>query len=184
MQDPLASWAAIGTAIAGLAVALVTFLNILIARGSLRLMQRREERWQPNLRLHHLDAYAKTFKEQGFRVYAVNLRISNQSDVDNSIKDIVLSIAFRRPTSAASNVSLPCMTADTDTASVLIGRNPIDMMTVPSLIKAHGLISGWTAFQLANDLVAGAIIDAYQIRVVDTHDIESALDILTIVDRS
>ncbi len=182
MQDPLASWAAIVAAIATFAVVLLTLFNILIAKNSLKLMQQKEQRWQPNLQLYRVDAYAKRFKGQGFRVYGVNLRISNKSDADNSVKDLSLVIYFSRSATVTSNVAVPLVTSDIRTRADLIGKRQTDIITTPSLVKGHAVISGWAVFKIADDVLGHAPIEAYEVKVIDTHDLESTLEILTIAE--
>jgi len=183
MQDPLASWAAIGTAIATFTVALLTLFNIRIAKNSLKLMQHKEQRWQPNLQLYRIDAFVKRFKSQSFRVYAVNLRISNISDADNSIKDLSLVIYFSRSIPVPSNMAVPHMVSDLRTSAKFIGKSTSEIINTSSLIRAHGVAAGWAVFKVADEVLGDSTIQGYEIRAVDTHDIESTLEILTMTER-
>ncbi len=69
MQDSWASWAAILGSIATLAIALLTYFSIRIARNTLNLMEHREKRLQPSLQIHNLESFVVKDIRSVFRHY-------------------------------------------------------------------------------------------------------------------
>ena len=146
MQDPLASWAAIGGAIATFVIALLAWFNIRIARNSLKLMEQREKRLHSDLEIFHIASYAKRDRQQDSRIYAVNIRISNRSDTDNSAKDLGLKIYFKRDGGITSNIAIPAIKDVDQRVRGLVGISSDDVIAVPCRIMAHDVVSGWTLF--------------------------------------
>ena len=175
MQDPLASWAAIISAIATFIVAILTLINILIAKGSLKLMQKKENRWLPLLELYHIDSFVKRFLEQNIRLYLVKVRISNISDSDNSTKEISLIIRFHRNQDISSNIAIQNLSENINYFAQLVDKNNNDILEIPSHIKAHTVKTGWIIFKVGDEILRDAIIELYEIKLVDTHNIESSL---------
>ncbi len=175
MQDPIASWAAIISAIATFIVAILTFFNILIVKGSLKLMQKKESRWLPFLEIYYIDSFVKRFLKQNIRLYFVKVRISNISDSDNSTKEMSLIIKFHRNQDISSNIAIPNLFENINHYAQLVGKNSNDILKIPSHIKAHTVKTGWVIFKIEDEILRDAIIESYEIKLVDTHNTESSL---------
>jgi hypothetical protein len=184
VQDPLASWAAIAAAGVTLVVAILTLINTLIAKDSLKLMQQKERRWQPDWEMYLIDAYARRDRERGLRVYAANVRICNRSDADNSIKDINLRVLFNRASADSSNISIPLQSDDISAQSALTGLQPDSVLRTPLYLKGHGVVSGWAIFGLHDDILRDADIQVYELKIVDTYNTEASLEILVMQEQA
>lgn len=176
MQSSLASWAAIITAIATFIVAILTFFNILIAKGSLKLMQKKENRWAPFLELYHIDSFGKRFIERNIRLYLVKVRISNISDSNNAAKEISLIVRFHRNRDNSSNIAIPSLSENINYFAQLVNKNNNDILEIPLYIKAHTVKTGWIIFKIEDGILRDATIDSYDIKLVDTYNIEASLN--------
>lgn len=178
MQDPLASWVVILGSIGTLVIALLTFLNIRIARSSLKLMEQREKRLHPELDMFHIESYAKRDKEQDSRIYAVNIRISNRSDAGNSAKDLGLKIYFKRDGGITSNIVIPTIKDVDQRVRDLVGIGSDDIIAIPCRIRAHEVVSGWALFEISDEILGGSRIENYEVILTDTNNIISSFEIL------
>lgn len=178
MQDPLASWAVILGAIGTLVIALVAFLNIWIARKSLKLMEQREKLQHPDLEIFHINSYAKQDKEQNSRIYAVNIKISNKSDTDNAAQDLSLKIYFKQNSGITSNIVIPAMKNVDQRVRDLMNIGLADIIAIPCRIKGHDVVSGWALFEISDEIISGARIENYEVTIVDTNGITSSFEIL------
>lgn len=177
MQALLDNWPAILGSICTLVIASLTFFNIRIARNSLKLMEQREKQRHPDLGLFHINSYAKRDREQGSRIYAVNIRISNRSDVDNAAQDLSLRIYFKRDGEITSNVAIPAIKS-VERVRELVDIGSDDIIAVPCRIRGHDVVSGWALFEISDEIISGACIGNYEVRLVDTNNITSSFEIL------
>lgn len=178
MQDPLASWAVILGSIGTLAIAILTLLNIRIARNSLKLMDQREKRLHPDLEIYHVDSYAKRDREHDSRIYAVNIRISNRSDTDNSAKELSLKIYFKRDEGITSNIAIPTIKDAGKRVRDLLGIGSDDIIPVPCRLKAHDIVSGWALFEISDEILSGSRIENNEVILTDTNNVTSSFEIL------
>jgi hypothetical protein len=178
MQDPLASWAAIAGAIATFVIALLTFFSIRIARNSLKLMERREKRLHPDLDIFYIESYLRRDQEKNSRIYAVNIRVSNRSDTDNSVKDLSLKIYFKRGEEIISNIAIPATKNADQRIRDLVGIDTGGIITVPYWVRAHDVVSGWALFEVSGEILVGSRIENYEVILTDADDSTSSFEIL------
>lgn len=177
MED-LLIWAAILGSIGTLAIAVLAFLNIRMAKNSLKLMEQREKRLHPDLGIFHIDSYVKRDREQNSRIYAVDTRISNRSDTDNSAEDLSLKIYFKRGDGITSNIAIPTIKDVDQRVTDLVGIGSDDIIVVPCRIRAHDVVSGWALFEISDEILDGSRIENYEAILTDTNNITSSFEIL------
>ena len=177
MQDPLASWAAIGGVIATFVIALLTFFNVRATRNNLKLMEQKEKRLQPSLQLFHINSYMKQDKENNSRIYAINVGITCNSDTDDSVKDFSMRIYFKRDSEITSNVALPTMRIVEKDDINLVGVESNAILVIPLRIRAHEAVTGWGIFKVRDEFLAGSDIENYQVILTDAHNVESYFEI-------
>jgi hypothetical protein len=176
VKDIVVDWTSILASIAALFVALLTFFNIRIARSTLRVMEQREKRLHPSLQVFHIDSHVKRHIEHDSRVYVANIGITCTSDVDNSIKDISLTIYFKRGGETTSNIVIPTL-KDLNNLADFVGTNPNEIITIPKRIKAHEVVRGWIAFEISDRFLASSRIENYRLTLKDSNDVESFFEI-------
>lgn len=183
MQDPLASWATIATAIVTLFVAILTLINTLIAKDSLKIMQQQEKRRHPFLELYYVASFVKRFHEQKFRIYAINLRISNRSDSDNSLKELNLIIQLARNIGPSSSIAFSHVADNMSSIAELVGKTVDEIIKVPTSIKAYEVIKGWALFQVNDEILQNDVDVTYEVKVIDAHNVESSLELMIIHEK-
>jgi len=95
-MNDIATWIAIISAVIALASAWYAARSNKLGQKNLELALQQEKRQQPNLKLYLVDGHVVRFRSQHFRVYAFHMRISNDSDADNSLADLVLMVEHGR----------------------------------------------------------------------------------------
>lgn len=180
MQDPLASWATIASAVVTLFVAILTLINTLIAKDSLKLMQQQEKRRHPFLEIYSVASFVKRFQQQEFRIFAVNLQISNRSDTDDSIKELNLLIHLTRNSGPRSSIAISHVSDSVRSIAELVGKAESDIIKVPVSIKAYEVIRGWALFQVSNEILRNDFDFTYEVKVIDAQNIESSLELMII----
>lgn len=180
MKDFLTSWVPIISPLATFLVAIIAFLNVLIARKSLKLLELKEARWYPDFELYHSDSYMRRFPKNNLRVYAVDLRVCNRSDADNSIKELSMFVRFNRGGKVNTNLLIPQISGDPNGIIALAGRKPNETLSSPLFIKAHGVHSGWALFKIEDALLVDANIDICELRAIDANDTPFSLPIVIV----
>jgi len=177
MEGSWVNWAAILGSIATLAIAVLTFLNIRVARSTLKLIEQREKRLQPSLQIYNIDSFVKRDVEQDSRIYAAKIGISCPSDADNYAKDISLRIYFKRNGEIASNISIPAMKTINPRIKNLIGVESSEIIQVPHRIRAHEVVNGWALFEISSEYLGKSRIENYQVIVTDAQDTEFCFEV-------
>lgn len=177
MEGSLVNWAAILGSIATLAIAILTFFNIRIARSTLKLIEEREKRLQSSLQIYNIESFVKRDVEQDSRLYANKIGITCTSDTDNSVRDLSLRVYFKRYGEITSNISIPAMKTIDQRVRELVGIEANEIITFPSRIRAHEVVNGWTLFKISNEYLAGSRIENYQVILTDAQGIESYFEI-------
>lgn len=170
--DVAATWTGIATAIAAWLALVVSVLSLVIAIRAQRLAERQEARRTPVLKPYLVDGYVRTGAD-GNRVYAFLLSISNPSDIDNSVANIDLHVAYRRADDDMSMVLK--VRASQDSASSI--TKPLESTLLPpQRVDAHQTLTGWAFFGVSREILTDTIIDGYRIVLTDTHGIEAAVE--------
>jgi hypothetical protein len=177
MQDPLASWATILSAIATFIIAILTYKSISIAKRSLNLMEMKERRWNPDLELYLGDTFIKRDENLNIRIYAVNIKITNKSDSTNSIRELILSIKFRRASKITSNILIPSVGENIEKFSKLIDKDSSNILSIPKIINGHEVVDGWAIFKIDYDFIKGTDIDYYNLKITDTYGHELSREV-------
>lgn len=141
-------------------------------------MEQRERLQHPDLEIFHINSYAKQDKEQNSRIYAVNIRISNKSDTDNTAQDLSLKIYFKQNSGITSNIVIPAIKNVDQRVRELADIGSDDIVAVPCGIRGHGVVSGWALFEISDEIISGARIENYEVTIVDTNGITSSFEIL------
>ena len=183
MQNDWANLAAILGSLGTLVVAFFTWLNIKIARDTLKLMAQREKRLSPDLELFRIDSFLKHDKEHKLHLYAVNLRVSNRSETDNAIKDLTLRVYFKRQQEITSNVNVSNGRQVMASTLSLMNLRKEDLIVAPVRIKARDIIAGWALFEVSDEIIDDTRMERYEVVVTDTNNIINSFEVLVMQER-
>lgn len=176
----IAAWAAAISAIAAWATAWYTARAAKIAQKSLELALQQEQRQRPNLELYLVDGQIRRFRSQQFRIYAFHLSISNNSDANNSLKDISLVIKHSRGQELDSNFVVS-HNPELATVMPVLKAQPIPN---PSTIGSHETVAGYALFHVHDDLLRNSVVESYMLKVIDSHGLETRLEPILLCELS
>lgn len=171
-MNDTATWIAIISAVIALASAWYAARSAKLGQQSLELALQQEKRQRPNLKLYLVDGHVVRFRSQHFRVYAFHTRISNDSDADNSLADLVLMVEHSRSENLRSSL---IVSHDQNLATYLNALKNVPLQ-VPSKIGAHETLAGYALFRVQDDLLSSSSVEAYLLKAIDSHGIESAIE--------
>jgi hypothetical protein len=151
----------------------ISLFSLSYARRALVLAEHQEERRKPNLAAHLIDSNFVEI-ENGDRIYAVSLSVRNPSDSDNAISNLELHIQYGLDGGLGVIVKIP---------SILRVANSEDKRTclvVPTRISAHNTVSGWSDFLVPAGVRDGRIIEAFELVITDSHQVDLMVDVLVV----
>jgi hypothetical protein len=184
MENTLASWSAIGASIATLIVAILTLFNVIIAKNTLKLMQSQENSLLPRLELYIIESFLKKDLTNKSKLYAINLRLTNQSDSNDTLKDLEFVISYHRDPLIKSEAVIPIMSLKTDLKLIRESTGIKDeILRTPIEINTHGVITGWSVFEVKDEILHGIELDSMKIRIIDSYNKETILNIIHIQER-
>lgn len=172
MSADASVWAAVVSAIAAWVAALIAYQSFRMSKRSLRLAEDQARQRQPKLVPYLTEGYVKSLPEGQFRVYAFAISLSNPSDADNSVAKLELQLSYSR----ASGTDLAIKLHHDSSLAPNFLLDETVVFPVPGRIGAHQTVAGWALFRLDDAVLADADIDAYEVLILDTHGLVSALE--------
>jgi hypothetical protein len=172
------TWIAIISVVIALMSAWYAARSAKIAKKSLELALQQERRQNPNLKLYLFDGHVVKFRSQHFRIYAFHIRISNDSDADNSLADLFLMVEFSRSENLRSNL---IVSHDYNLITYLNTRKYAPLH-IPSIIAAHETITGYALFRIQDELLSSSSVEAYLLKALDSHRVESIIEPILIIE--
>jgi hypothetical protein len=170
-MNDITTWIAIISAVTALIAAWYAARSTKIAQKTLELALQQDRRQHPNLKLYLIESCVVRFRDQHFRVYAFHIRISNNSDADNSLADIVLAVEHSR---SEKSRSILVVSHDQCLATELtfLKNKPIQ---IPSKVEAHETLAGYALFCVQDELLSNSAVQGYVVRIIDSHGMESEM---------
>jgi hypothetical protein len=139
-----------------------------------KLVLGHEARLRPSLSLYVVDARIRRAREQALRIFVFQLLVSNLSDAVNSLREVRLVIEYSRGQGPLSNVAVP---HKLDLAPLLAGVK-IPPIQVPHEIAAGTALAGVALFEVPDDLLGDARVEAYSLILVDIFGHETSAEAL------
>src|SRR5260370_42142936 len=155
-------WVPIVSTVAAWCALLITWRNSRIASRSLKLAEMQEQRRRPNLTSYLADGYCKS--KTGSRLFAFLVSLSNPSDINNSIVQVELAVAY----TTAKGI---CMTVKIPHNAGLVNQfdTQIKAIEPPVRIDAHQSIACAALFEIDNQLIQDGTIDIFTLLFQDSH---------------
>lgn len=162
---------AIGSLLAAWVAAIIAYRSHVITKRNLALAEEKAIGRRPFLVPYLADGFVSPYNTITNRIYAFSISLTNRSDTDNSIANIVLLLVYYRPNQPMASLLLP---HNVELCSALTIR-PGSVITQSQKIAAHQTISGWVLFEFDQSIINDAIIDSYEIRITDSNGHQSKL---------
>jgi hypothetical protein len=172
----LANWANFTTLIALVGLLLSLFNTI----QNFKRERKQEERRQPRFVLSFVSGYFQNYILEEGRVYALQLKIKNLSDTNNSVADTELAIYFKRVGQPLERV----LFAANNPKAQKFASSECAPMVLPISIGGHSTVSGWFYFFIPDHISERAFIDGHEVVLEDTHGNVSKLPVGLIVENS
>ncbi|MCW8916748.1 MAG: hypothetical protein OQK24_12970 [Magnetovibrio sp.] len=173
--------------LSGLSSAVVPWLALLLSliglyssRKALRLSEAQEERQKPLLVLYQQEGYVRYDLDSSSRYFAFLLSVSNRSDADNAISEVLLRLTYTTSESVEMTVKIP----STEKTERVFEEFNGPLLTVPERVDAHQTVSGWCYFQVKDALLDGCRIERHSIAIIDSHGIEVSVEPIVVQEFS
>ncbi len=176
MPSDVQIWAAIATAGAAWAALILSILNFRTSRRALRISEQQEARRTPSVVAYLQDGYVSVGAKPGSRVYAILVSLSNRSDSNNAIAEVMLLLTYTKP----AGVELTLKAGAENELPSTFRDESANHLRVPIRIDAHQAVSGWCFFAVDDAILEGADIDRTRVAFVDTHGNETTVEPLII----
>ena len=171
IKDP-AFWIAIASTVAALIAVFLAHRSNRIAKRALELSEQQAMARNPYLVPYLIDGLFCRSTENNSTQYVFSVSVSNRSDNDNAVSSIKLRVSFSKHNRPSGNLLLQHDETLGDVLN-LPGAPPI---SIPKPIDAHQTIKGWAMFEVDNSLLSHNDIDGYEIRIFDSHNMETRLE--------
>ncbi len=167
-------------AVATVVAAWYTRTGARAAKKSLLLSQEQDRRRAPNLEIYLKESYIRRSKYWPCRIYAFHIRITNNSDTDNTAKELRLVVTFEHDSARTFELVLP---HDATLTETFCFEESIPL-TIPCAIGSHRSMEGWALFKVNNDLICDAAVPSYILEILDTHNATVTLEPVILRERS
>lgn len=141
----------------------ISAFNGYVAWKNRKLALLQDARKNPVLQCYLRVSFQKS-DAQG-RSFNLLVQVSNTSDTNNSIADAVLAVRYLTVDRVVMTVKLPA--ASNVEAGFVHGQG--ELLKLPQKLPAHEVVTGWLYFRAPKDLLAGMIIDSFELEIADTH---------------
>ena len=171
---PLSAVAALVSAIAALVVAVATLYSVRVARRSLALMEKRDDKSTPHIDLDYRSA--KYVLCRGRYIYCVELVVANRSAARNAVVHSDLEVTFVHEERTSPNVSFSIMSEpeilrliadETSCLRVLSRMTPL-LSALPVSIGPYGTLGGWAFYCASERLVSDRAVASRTIHLSDS----------------
>ncbi len=160
----ISDWIAFSSIIIAALSFILAIKSFFISKNTFNLMLNQDKRQLPKLRLYLQESFALPIEKENFTIYAFLLTVSNATYIDNSIKEIVLKLSYKKTQNIYNYISA-------HNSDVSVFCNNISPFNIPTKIPAHDNVVGWALFKIDNTLLKESFIDSYLLSVKDTHDL-------------
>jgi len=124
-----------------------------------------ESRRLPRLIPTLVHGYYQDRENNGGRVYAFHVTVTNPTDIDNAIARAELSITYLTVDQAQMTMKLRA----NESAPKFFVKDQEQALAVPTAISAHNAVSGWLRFHVPAAMLVNRDIEAYRLMLTDTH---------------
>lgn len=172
MPYSLDTWIALGAATTALIAVFITYRGTRIAKRNLQLSEEQAQARKPRLVPYLIDGFVRAAVEGGGRIYAFSVLLSNRADTDNALAAIELTVTYSRRDGTHGSLLLR------HNGELLedFGLDSASPFNLPGRLSAHDTIAGWAMFKLDDSLSGEVDVEGYEIRFLDSHDIECSLE--------
>ena len=176
MPSSLQLWATIASAGAAWIALVLSIINARTSRRALWISEQQEARRQPQLALYLQEGYVSLSMKPDARVYAFLISVSNRSDSDNAIAEIVLRLTYIK----AGSTEFTVKTTAASESLGMLAAGSASHFRAPIRIDAHQTMSGWCFFAIDNVILGDARIERTVLAFLDTHGNESTVEPLIV----
>ena len=169
MELRFEDWVAIAAMCAAWVAAWQSIRSSRVARSAYQLALKQEQRLQPSLEMYIVDAYFHWRTNPSRRLYVFQVTISNKSFSGNGLKDLRLVVHCSRDHGPPSDITISHKFELGEQLHV----SGADLLKVPSPIGAHTVMGGLTLFEVHDEVLAGAKVESYTLKLVDTYGNET-----------
>jgi hypothetical protein len=158
-SDPMALLALLLSAVS----ALIALRSTQVADRAYRLAARQAERFESGLSLELISYEAARAPDGRQRLFAFRVAVTNNSDVNTSLKTLELILVCARRGGPESHYHLT-----PDVAITFPGLVEADRLTPPAVLGGRATITGVAVFQLPTELLQRSEIESYTVRAADS----------------
>lgn len=180
MQLQFGDWVTIAAAFAAWVAAWQAFRSSRVARSAYQLALKQEQRLQPSLEVYIVDAYIRRRANPSRRLYVFRITISNKSFAGNGLKDLQLVVHCSRDHGPSSDIAIP--------QKLELGEHlhisAADLVKVPAPIEAHTVMGGLALFEVHDEVLGGANVESYTLKLVDTYGNETDKETILLQERN
>lgn len=175
MDLSVADVASVIAAVAAVFAAWYAFRGAQSARQSFALTARQDEVHNAGLSLYLVDGRVHRFRGEGFRLYELQLRITNNADVPSAIGQILFEIEFSRVRGPRSRITLKHENARPSDPH--LGNPPFDL---PLSCEPRAVSLGTTLFRIADVLLKDLRAEDYQVVVIDSQNRRASVRVIAL----
>jgi hypothetical protein len=155
-------WIASAALVVAASGVLLSLSSRRLAGRAFRLSLEANRRSQPSLDLYLADGKMRPIVEPPQRVCLLKLRITNQSDSPNGIRELKLRVDCRKPEQHRTN-----FTVQHDSSAAIAADG--DVLSVPQGIGPRVVIVGMAVFPIPEQLIAGTYVESHTVILTNSH---------------
>jgi hypothetical protein len=155
-------WIALAALVVATLSALTSLSSRRLAGRAYRLSLDANRRAQPSFELYLIDGKIRPLVEPARRVCLLMLRITNQSDSSNGIRELKLKVDCRKSNQPATNFIVH------HDASYATGGDG-SVLAVPQAMTSRAVVSGMAVFPIPEQLIQGAYVESHTIILTDSY---------------
>ena len=150
-----------------------------IATRALAISERQEQQRQPQLGIYLTNGYRRYLADK--QIFGFLVSVSNPSDINNSIAQAELQVAYTLERDIKAVVRLP---HTPQLAEPVSGSQPsgANIFSLPMRVDAHQTVAGWLLFALDNAQICGRNIDTHRIILEDSHGFQAETEPILVAD--
>ena len=159
----------LGAVISAIAAA-VSVASYRLRRRADQRAELKEKREDPSLSVYLHHAETEVVGDDSRRVWRFSMRVTNESDLENSVVQAECRISYRTTGEVIHNVSIPVYADHGDAVG------PTDQLDVPLRLDGRQAIEGVLTFGAPDTVLAGRDIRGYVIAVSDAYGREYCIE--------
>lgn len=165
-------WASAVSAIVAVLALALAGMGTRMARKSLLLSERQEQRREERLEVFLLEAFSKRKPHQRDRPLACAVLVSNPSESANTLLSADLHVSLLDQNGTLSRIKIR-----SSPPQVSDGSPSLAPLTFPTRIESRGGVSGLIEFYLPDAVINGRRIDRYLLVVTDSRNRTESVEI-------